>query len=89
MNDNKKENKNENKNNEDSVFNPTDKITYNDLLNIKENIKSTTTLSELQEYAIKLLIGITHVSTKTGKTKNKTKAELIEDIKKYIDDFKK
>ncbi len=74
---------------EDSVFNPTDKLTYNDLLNIKENIKSTTTLPELQNYASKLSISITTSSSKTGKDKNKTKSELIDEIKKYIDDFKK
>ncbi len=74
-----------NKVEDESVFNPTEKITINDIKEIKKSIKNSTTLPELQAYAIKLSIGITQGSTKTGKPKNKTKSELMEEIEKYIE----
>ncbi len=74
----------------DSVFNPTEKkISSKDIKKIKENLKTTSTLGELQEYALKLSIQIVEGSTKTGKPKNKTKQELYDSIKQFIDKFEK
>lgn len=69
---------------ETSIFNKTEKITKEDLKNISNTIKITMGLEVIQSHALKLDIGIFEGSTKTGKPKNKTKAELIQQIKEHI-----
>jgi hypothetical protein len=41
-------------------------------------------LDQIQSYALKLGISIFDGSTKSGKPKNKTKSDLIDQIKEYI-----
>jgi hypothetical protein len=74
---------------EDSVFKQTEKITKNDIIQIKNSLKPSLTLGDLQAIALKLSINIIEGSTKTGKPKNKTKSDLLEEIEKYIKDFEK
>ncbi len=74
---------------EDSVFNQTEKITKKDIIQIKNSLKPSLTLGDLQAIALKLSINIIEGSTKTGKPKNKTKSDLLEEIEKYIKDFEK
>lgn len=66
---------------EDSVFKHTEKITKSMINTIIKNIKSNTKLEQIQTYAIELGICIASGSTKDGKPKNKTRNELIEEIK--------
>ena len=72
---------------EDSVFKQTEKITKNDIIQIKNSLKPSLTLIDLQATALKLSINIVEGSTKTGKPKNKTKSDLFEEIEKYIKDY--
>ena len=65
---------------EDSVFKQTEKITKNDIIQIKNSLKPSLTLADLQAIGLKLSINIVEGSTKTGKPKNKTKSELLEEI---------
>lgn len=80
-----------NKNNldEDSTFKKTEIITKDIVSNIKNNLKSTLVLSDLQAYAIKLNINIFSGSTKEGKPKNKTKTQLLDDLKVKIEEYEK
>jgi hypothetical protein len=74
----------------ESIFNNSEnKITKEDIIDIKNNLKSTLKLNEIQGYAIKLSISIINGSTKIGKPKNKTKSDLINDINNFIDNLKK
>lgn len=72
---------------EDSVFNPTEKITMGDVDIIKKKLKPSITLEELQTIAIKLSINIVQGSNKNGKPKRKTKSELIDEINEYTNNF--
>lgn len=67
----------------DSVFKKTEVIDVHKVKDILANIKSTTKLEQIQAYAIELGLLISSGSTKDGKPKNKTKNELIEDIKNF------
>ena len=71
-----------------SVFNKTEKINKKDIEEISNNIKSSMGLEFIQAQAIKLGISVFEGSTKSGKPKNKTKSELIDQIKEYIKNFK-
>ena len=73
----------ETKNENSDIFEKTDIMTENELNNIKKSIKSTSTLTDLQQIAIKLNISIVKGSTKQGIPKNKTKNELLEEINIY------
>jgi hypothetical protein len=80
----------ENKIDNNSVFNETEKtLNINDIKKIKENLKLTSTLTELQAFAIKLSISIIQGATKTGKPKKKIKKELFDEINTYISNFPK
>ena len=79
-NENNEENELVNTNN-DSIFKKTDIVDKNKISNIISLIKPTTKLETIQGYAIELGVGITNGSTKDGKPKNKTKNDLINDIK--------
>jgi len=70
------------KNNDDSTFKKTEILSKNKIEELIKSIKTTTTLSQIQEIALKLGIMTVSGSTKTGKPKNKTRAELIDEIKK-------
>ena len=73
------------KNNEESVFKKTENLSKEKIDELIKSIKSTSTLSYVQEVALKLNIITVSGSTKTGKPKNKTKLELVEEIKiKYM-----
>lgn len=65
-----------------SVFKKTEIIDKNKISQIISNIKSTTKLEQIQAFALELGISIISGSTKDGKPKNKTKNEIIEEIKK-------
>ena len=65
----------------ESIFNKTELLDIVELKKRIENIKSTTKLEEIQEIAIKMGINIVGGSTKEGKPKNKTKIELLKEIK--------
>lgn len=65
-----------------SIFAKTEKITKKDIDDILNNLKPTLNLEQIQLYAIKLQINIFDGATKSGKPKNKTKSDLIDDIKK-------
>ena len=70
-----------------SVFVKTEKIEKNNIKDIEEislTIKSSMNLEQIQSYALKLNINIFEGSTKSGKPKNKTKSDLIEQIKQFI-----
>ncbi len=75
--------------NQSSIFNKTEKITYKDVEKIANGVKITMGLETIQAEAIKLGIKVAEGSTKTGKPKNKTKSELIEQIKNFFANFKK
>jgi hypothetical protein len=75
--------------NESSVFNKTEKLTKKDIDMINNNVKISMVLETIQAYAIKLGIPIFEGSTKTGKPKNKTKSELILQIKEFATNFSK
>jgi hypothetical protein len=70
-----------NENITESVFKKTEIIDKTKVKNIVLNIKSTTKLEQIQAYALELGLLISNGSTKDGKPKNKTKNELIDDIK--------
>jgi len=66
-----------------SVFNKTEKISNKNIEKICDEIKISMGLETIQAYALKLGLGIFEGATKTGKPKNKTKLELIEQIKVF------
>lgn len=68
---------------ESSIFKKTEKIDKKDIEEISKNIKPSINLEQIQKYALKLGITIYEGSTKSGKPKNKTKTELIEQIKEF------
>jgi hypothetical protein len=72
-------------NNDDSVFIKTEIINKDDILKIYQSFKSTSKLEEIQNLAIKMGLKVFSGSTKDGKPKNKTKSELLEDIKNYLE----
>ncbi len=74
---------------DDSVFKKTEKINKKDLDLIKETVKITSSLGDLQKIALKLSIGIIQGATKSGKPKRKTKQELYDEIQEFIDNFGK
>jgi hypothetical protein len=80
-----KEQKKENYNDEEidnSVFKKTEVIDKAKIKEILSNIKSSTKLEQIQAFALELNISIVSGATKDGKPKNKTKNELIDEIKK-------
>jgi len=81
--DKKKEEK-ENKVEDESIFNKTEIISKEEVIKIHNSFKSTTKLEDIQNLCLKANIPIFAGSTKEGKPKNKTKSELLDDIKKYI-----
>jgi hypothetical protein len=66
----------------ETVFKKTEILDKKKVSEILSNIKTTTKLDKIQSYAIELGLTIVGGSTKEGKPKNKTKSELIEEIKK-------
>ena len=72
-------------NNDDSVFNKTVIINNNEILKIYQSFKPTSKLEDIQNLALKIGLKVFAGSTKDGKPKNKTKSELLEDIKNYLD----
>jgi hypothetical protein len=66
----------------DSVFKKTEQISKATISRIISNIKSTTKLEQIQAFALELGLSVVCGSTKDGKPKNKTKNELIDEIKK-------
>jgi hypothetical protein len=72
----------ENDNFDSSVFKKTEVIDKNKVIKIISNIKTTTKLEQIQAFALELGLSIVSGSTKDGKPKNKTKNEIIEEIKK-------
>jgi hypothetical protein len=82
----KKEEVVENNNNieDESVFNKTEIISKEEIIKIHNSFKSTTKLEDIQNLCLKINIPIFSGSTKEGRPKNKTKSELLDDIKKYI-----
>jgi len=77
---------------ESSIFVKTEKLNKKDfnkkdIDDILANIKSTSTLEQIQGFALKIGIGIYEGSTKSGKPKNKTKAELISQIKEFSKNY--
>ena len=73
-----------NKIEDESVFNKTEVISKEEIIKIYNSFKSTTKLEDIQNLCLKANIPIFAGSTKEGKPKNKTKSELLDDIKKYI-----
>ena len=73
-----------NKIEDESVFNKTEIISKDEIIKIYNSFKSTTKLEDIQNLCMKANIPIFAGSTKEGKPKNKTKSELLDDIKKYI-----
>ncbi len=82
--DKKKEEIIDNKVEDESVFNKTEVISKEEVIKIHNSFKSTTKLEDIQNLCLKANIPIFAGSTKEGKPKNKTKSELLDDIKKYI-----
>jgi hypothetical protein len=72
-------------NNEDSVFIKTEVINKDDISKIYQSFKSTSKLEEIQNLALKIGLKVFSGATKDGKPKNKTKSELLEDIKNYLE----
>lgn len=70
---------------ETSVFKKTEIINKNDVDEIKNNLKLSLLIADLQKYAIKLKINIANGSNKNGKPKLKTKKELYDEIKLEIE----
>jgi hypothetical protein len=66
----------------ESVFKKTEQIDKAKVSQIISNIKTTTKLEQIQAYALELGLSIASGATKDGKPKNKTKNELIDEIKK-------
>ena len=73
-----KENKKEN--NDESTFKKTEVLTKNKIEELIKSIKKTSTVADIQDIAMKLDILTVSGSTKTGKPKNKTRQELIDEI---------
>ena len=73
-----------NKVEDESVFNKTEIISKEEIIKINNSFKSTTKLEEIQNLCLKINIPIFAGSTKEGKPKNKTKTELLDEIKKHI-----
>jgi hypothetical protein len=67
---------------DESVFKKTEIIDKNKISQIISNIKSTTKLEQIQSFALELGLSIVSGSTKDGKPKNKTKNEIVDEIKK-------
>jgi len=67
---------------ESSVFKKTEIVDKTKISQIMSNIKSTTKLEQIQTFALELGLSIVAGSTKDGKPKNKTKNEIIDEIKK-------
>jgi hypothetical protein len=65
----------------ESVFKKTEVIDISKVKHILSCIKTTTKLEQIQAYALEVGLLISSGSTKDGKPKNKTKNELIDDIK--------
>lgn len=82
--DKKKEEIVDNKIEDESVFNKTEIISKEEIIKIYNSFKSTTKLEDIQNLCLKVNIPIFAGSTKEGKPKNKTKSELLDEIKKYI-----
>jgi hypothetical protein len=83
--DKKKEDVEKEDNKEDeSVFNKTEIMSKEEIIKIHNSFKSTTKLEDIQNLCLKINIPIFAGSTKEGKPKNKTKTELLDEIKKYI-----
>ena len=80
----KEETVDNNKVEDESVFNKTEVISKEEVIKIHNSFKSTTKLEDIQNLCLKANIPIFAGSTKEGKPKNKTKSELLDDIKKYI-----
>lgn len=78
-----------NDDNETSIFNKTEKITKKEVDEIYNNVKLSMGLEIIQAHALKLGISIFEGSTKSGKPKNKTKTDLIEQIKYFAKNFSK
>ena len=76
--------KDNNKVEDESVFNKTEIISKEEIIKINNSFKNTTKLEEIQNLCLKINIPIFAGSTKEGKPKNKTKTELLDEIKKYI-----
>ena len=77
-------NKIDKSNSEDSVFNKTESILPEEILKIYDSFKNTTKLEEIQNLSLKIGLNIFYGSTKDGKPKNKTKTELLDEIKSFI-----
>ena len=69
--------------NQSSVFNKTEKLNNKDIEKICNATKISMTLESIQANALKLGINIFEGSTKSGKPKNKTKSELVDQIKEF------
>jgi hypothetical protein len=82
--DKKKEEIVDNNKEDESVFNKTEIISKEEIIKIHNSFKSTTKLDDIQNLCLKINIPIFAGSTKEGKPKNKTKTELLDEIKKYI-----
>jgi len=82
--DKKKEEIVDNNKEDESVFNKTEIISKEEIIKIHNSFKSTTKLEDIQNLCLKINIPIFAGSTKEGKPKNKTKTELLDEIKKYI-----
>jgi len=80
----KEETVDNNKVEDESVFNKTEVISKEEIIKNYNSFKSTTKLEDIQNLCLKANIPIFAGSTKEGKPKNKTKSELLDDIKKYI-----
>jgi hypothetical protein len=76
--------KNNNKIEDESVFNKTEIISKEEIIKIHSSFKNTTKLEDIQNLCLKINIPIFAGSTKEGKPKNKTKTELLDEIKKHI-----
>lgn len=75
-------------NKETSIFKKTEKIVKKDIDKIANDVKMSMVLEKIQSYALKLGISIFEGSTKAGKPKNKTKTELVAEIKEYAKNSK-
>jgi hypothetical protein len=82
--DKKKEEIIDNNKEDESVFNKTEIISKEEIIKIHNSFKSTTKLEDIQNLCLKINIPIFAGSTKEGKPKNRTKTELLDEIKKYI-----
>jgi hypothetical protein len=69
---------------DESIFNKTEIISKEEIFKIHSTFKNSTKLEDIQNLCLKINIPIFAGSTKEGKPKNKTKSELLDEIKKYI-----